>query len=344
MERMGVRKNGGRGPSIYDVAKGAGVSVATVSRYLNEKERVSPARQEKIRAAIDELGYRPSAVAQAFSRGSSRCITVVVSSLRLFGPTLTVAGIEERAAVHGYAVDILTLDSESRCGARSTAFVDRLWARSPEGILLIEYDERGKSVAAEIPGEIPCVGLCEDGVSRGHRQVSLATFTGGKAVTGYLLSLGHKTVYHVSVPFTEAGAGRERGWRAALEKSGAVVPDPIEASWSPQSGVLAGKRLASIDDCTAVFVGNDEVAMGVIAGLTAEGKRVPEDVSVIGMDGHPLGCACIPPLTTYRLGFEEAGAAAFDMLASGNNRADALLLEFEGELIVRDSASAPPRQ
>ena len=378
---MAVRKNGGRGPSIHDVARFAGVSVSTVSRYLNERDRVSTDRQERIANAISKLNYHPSAVAQAFSRGTMRSVAVLVSSLRLYGPMLTVAGVESQAARAGYSVSILTLEdvmasgSDAResgplgaAGSGSLAFpldasgsslATRISAQSPVGVILVEYDRAGQDARRLVPEQMPCVSLRGDRDETGRRQVSLASYQGGKAVTEHLLGLGHRTVYHVSVPAREAGAGRLDGWRAALAEHRAFAPEPLEATWDPMSGYEMGRRLAEVEDCTAVFVGNDEIAMGVIAGLSAAGKRVPEDVSVAGLDDHPLGRVCMPPLTTYRLRFEDAGAVAFDALVAGRDAgvgavagaaagiadpADGVsnVIELPGELVVRGS-TAPLR-
>ena len=368
---MAVRKNGGRGPSIHDVARFAGVSVSTVSRYLNERSRVSADRQELIADAISKLNYHPSAVAQAFSRGTMRSVAVLVSSLRLYGPTLTVAGIESRAARSGYSVSILTLEDVVGRGSGNTggrgeasaldgesSLAARIAAQSPVGVILVEYDRVGQEARRLIPGQIPCVCIRGDRDESDARQISLGTFQGGYAVTEHLLGLGHGTVYHVSVPAREAGAGRMDGWRAALAEHRAFAPEPFEATWDPHSGYEIGRRLAEVEDCTAVFAGNDEIAMGVIAGLSAAGRRVPQDVSVAGLDGHPMGCVCMPPLTTYRLRFEDAGAAAFDALVGEGTDGSALsgdatageagdarnavgvspnVVELPGELIARGS-------
>lgn len=359
---MAVRKNGGRGPSIHDVARFAGVSVSTVSRYLNDRDRVSADKQEVIADAISKLNYHPSAVAQAFSRGTMRSVAVLASTLRLYGPTLTIAGVEARAAQEGYSVSILTLEDTELHGSSTAlgfpSLETRISAQSPAGVIVIEYDHAGQEARRLVPAGIPCVGLRGDLDGTEQRQVSLASYQGGHAVTEHLLDLGHKTVYHVSVPARDAGEGRLEGWRAALAERKVFAPEPLAASWDPSSGFEIGRRLAEAGDCTAVFAGNDEIAMGVIAGLCASGKRVPEDVSVAGLDDHPLGRVCMPPLTSYKLRFEDAGAAAFEMLAGGM-AADAgdptcfgpeeempatlpAAVELSGELVVRES-TAPQR-
>lgn len=330
----GTRRNGGRGPTIRDVAALAGVSVTTVSRYLNDQPYISAEKAECIRAAMQRLGYRPSAVAQAFSRGTSRSVVVAASGLELYGPVRTLSGIERAATKAGYAVGILIAGNEQTLGR----LTGELETQRPAGVIAIAYDDPGISALARLPASIPHVAICGGGIDGASRQVSIATYEAGRTVTELLLSLGHSTVHHVAVPAREAGPGRTRGWLDALHAHGCKVADPIEVGWDPQDAYEAGRLLANDPDCTAVFAGNDETAMGIIAGLASIGRRVPEDVSVAGMDGHPLGAVCQPPLTTFRLGFERAGAAAFSMLVSDGA---ATSLEVAGSLEIRES-TAPP--
>lgn len=332
---MATRKNGGRGPTIRDVALVADVSVSTVSRYLNEPSKVAISKQERIAEAIAKLNYHPSAVAQAFSRGTTQSIAVLVSSLKLYGPQLTIEAIESHAMDCGYSVNILAIKEETL-----PMLASRLTAQNPAGAILIAYDKTGLEALRYLPDSLPLISLHGDVRDLPGRHISLNSYQGGRQVTEHLLSLGHETVYHVSVPAREAGPGRLQGWRDALASKRRPAPMPIEAGWSPKDGYRAGLELAKADDCTAIFAGNDEIAMGVVAGLAAGGKRVPEDVSVAGLDAHPLSAVCMPPLTTYRLKFEEAGEAAFDLLTSKReNSGDCL--EFTGELIVRESTAAP---
>ena len=124
---------------------------------------------------------------------------------------------------------------------------------------------------------------------------------GGSAATEHLLALGHRTVWHVAGPQHWFSAqDRLAGWRQALEAAGAVVPAPIEGDWSPASGYAAGQRLADEADLTAVFVANDDMAIGLMRALRDRGLDVPMQVSVVGYDDTPIASYVDPPLTTVR--------------------------------------------
>src|SRR5699024_11329046 len=131
------------------------------------------------------------------------------------------------------------------------------------------------------------VGALAGARQRDVVQAVLEEARAGEELTNYLLELGHGTVHHVRVPASRREDGRTTGWRRALRNAGAPVPPMREATWDPHTGRPIGRELAHCPDVTAVFCGNDEIAMGVIRGLEGEGARVPGDVSVGGFGGTP---------------------------------------------------------
>lgn len=156
---------------------------------------------------------------------------------------------------------------------------------------------------------------------------------------------------NVSVPPSRRREdGRTRGWRRALREAGAPAPPVVPATWDPSSGVAIGRELADRAGVTAVFCGNDEIAMGVIRGLAERGRRVPEDVSVAGFDDHPLARLWSPPLTTVRQDFARLGQEAFALLAlqidaaqSRAPRPPARMVRHAAPLVVRGSTGGPAR-
>lgn len=330
--------------SIRDVAKLANVSIATVSRYLNNPQKVSAKTSATISTVINRLGYTPSPIARAFSTGSTNTIAVLASNLKLLGPASTISGIESEAAA---AEDFLTISAlETPKPAKIKSTVELTVQQNPRGIILIDFDSYGREASLYLPSNIPSVSVVADIIENNLNQISLCAQHGGYLLTSYLLSLGHKNVYHVSVPSNEGGESRQAGWFKALTERGIIPPAPIEASWDPMSGFTIGAQLASVPDITAIFAGNDEIAMGVINGLRSRGKRVPEDVSVTGFDDNPLARIFNPPLTTYRMNFVQAGKASFHMLETIIGQADtetprgkSRFLELPGEMIVRESTS-----
>ena len=164
--------------------------------------------------------------------------------------------------------------------------------------------------------------------------------------TRHLLSLGHRTVYHVAGPLSCLDA-KERvdGWRQALREAGAPEPAVLAGDWSARSGYELGSRLAAGEPGpSAVFCGNDTMALGVIRAMSERGLRVPNDVSVIGFDDVPEAAYYIPPLTTVRPDFDAVAAASIDLLlaqiTSGHRLGDRRVLT--PTLITRESV-APPR-
>jgi DNA-binding LacI/PurR family transcriptional regulator len=217
--------------------------------------------------------------------------------------------------------------------------------QNPAGILLLNYDKTGDEAFSFLSPNIPVVMLAgdrNDSVS----QISMKEHQGGYRLTSYLLELGHKTVYHVSVPGGGGGYSRLAGWRSACEDAGAPAPTPIPSTWDPENGREIGRRLGKDLSVTAIFAGNDEIAMGVIRGLNDVGRRVPEDVSVAGFDDHPISKVWNPGLTTIRQNFNEAGATAFDLLkneiddvVAGREHSENWnrFVEISGELVIRES-------
>ena len=338
-----------RAPSIEDVAALAQVSVPTVSRYLNTPERVSEAKAAAIASAIAKLRYRPNPIARALVGDRTQTIAVVTTDTAQYGRTQTLTGIEQEARVLGYALLIVVPNDQTRRGIRQG--MERCLDRNPDGIVVINYDAGGKLAVDHIPEGTPAVVIAGDRCEE-FAQISLCEHEGGYAVTRHLLELGHRTVHHVANPGGGDHCTRDMGWRQALEEAGAAVPTPIETTWDAGDARAIGRRLADDGTVTAVFAGNDELAMGVIRGLTDAGRRVPEDVSVVGFDDHPLSRVWKPAITTVRQDFARAGRAAVTMLEAqiedvraGRGRADAWsrLVRQPGELVVRESSAPPSR-
>jgi DNA-binding LacI/PurR family transcriptional regulator len=214
---------------------------------------------------------------------------------------------------------------------------------------VIAYDRAGTMAMNAVPPEVPVVAMVEAPVGDGAEEEPWVWVDDRKAArqaTRFLLDLGHRTVRYVSLPSsTDSSSQRTAGWRAELEAAGAPVIEPLPAGWDPHSGYLAGQTLAADAEVTAVLCGNDDVALGVMRALLEAGRRVPDDVSVIGFDDIPLAGFFTPALTTVRLDFTGLGRMAFGLLRGlGDPRAAAAAPPRgpEPELIVRETAGPPP--
>jgi DNA-binding LacI/PurR family transcriptional regulator len=326
--------------TITDVAERAGVSVPTVSRVLTGAAKVSPAKREAVEAAILELNYRPSGAARVLASRRPMVISVIAGDTSRYGYAEAIRGVEEAARAGGYTVMITVVESTDADEVERA--IDAALSQPLAGVVVLKFDPPGVVALQRIPPELPVVAL--SGVRDASvPQALLDEARAAEEVTEFLLSLGHRTVHHVRVPPSRKEDGRTTGWRRALRRAGAAVPEPFDATWEARSGVAIGEALAADDDVTAVFCGNDEIAMGVIRGIRIAGKRVPEDISVIGFDDHPLAELWSPPLTTVRQDFAGMGRRGFDLLLAEIEGRDGKRLSSERPRLVVRESTAPPR-
>jgi DNA-binding LacI/PurR family transcriptional regulator len=176
------------------------------------------------------------------------------------------------------------------------------------------------------------------------RSVAVDNAEGAAVATRHLLDLGHRTVHHLCGPASWLdGEARVEGWRGALRTAGAPEPEALAGDWSAASGYQLGQRLAGDPSVTAVLCANDPMALGLLRALSEHGRRVPQDVSVIGFDDVPEAAYFPPPLTTMRQDFGELGRRALDTLvALIYDRGDAVAADpVAPELVIRSSTAAP---
>ena len=297
---------------MADVAKLAGVSHQTVSRVINDSAHVRPETRGRVLAAMRQLDYRPNSAARALVTGRSGTLGVVSFDTTLYGPGSTLFAIEQAAHAAGYfitIVSLLALDRKSVLGA-----VDRLRVQGVDGILVITPQEGAADALVNLPVGIPLVAV-EAGRPNSVPLVAVDQFAGAVNATQLLLDLGHETVWHVSGPreFLEAQQ-RVDGWRATLEAAGAHVPPVLVGDWSPASGYRVGLQLAGDLEVTAIFVANDQMALGVLRALHERGREIPREVSIVGFDDIPEAQYFTPPLTTVRQDFGEMGRSSLRLL------------------------------
>jgi DNA-binding LacI/PurR family transcriptional regulator len=290
---------------MVDVARLAGVSHQTVSRVLNGHPSVRPDTKDRVLRAVSELGYRPNALARGLAKRRSRVLGVVSFDTILFGPASTLLGIERAARNAGYGVSIVTLERVDRTGV--LAAVNGLADQAVDGIVIIAPQMSAAAALHSLPVGMPAVAV-EAGVDGPIPTVAVDQIAGAQLAVRHLLELGHRTVWHIAGP-TDWLEARDRieGWRLALEAAGRRVPPIISGDWSAQSGFSAGAALAGRPDVTAVFAGNDQMALGLLRALYERGCRVPEEISVVGFDDIPEAEYLLPPLTTIRQDFDEVG-------------------------------------
>jgi len=297
---------------MTDVAKLAQVSYQTVSRVLHDSPNVHVDTRERVLTAIRQLDYRPNIMAQALVTGHSKTLGVVSFDTTLYGPASTLLGIEQAAHTAGYAVSIASLQSLNR--ASILGAVQRLQGQGVEGIIVIAPQKSAVNALLHLSHRVPLVAV-EAGPDESVPVVSVDQFAGAAAATRHLLELGHRNVWHIAGPvnFLEAEL-RIAGWKATLKAAGIRPPAFSYGDWSARSGYEIGLQLAQIPEITAVFVGNDQMALGLLRSLHEAGRDIPKDISIVGFDDIPEAAYFTPPLTTVRQDFTEAGRRCLRLL------------------------------
>ncbi|WP_253386598.1 LacI family DNA-binding transcriptional regulator [Microbacterium foliorum] len=288
------------------VASRAGVSGQTVSRVVNDSPRVDPATRERVETAMAELGYRPHRAARALRTGRSQTIGLVVTTLATVGNSRMLQATAEAAAERGYALTLVT------AGDSVADAFERLSEQEVDGAIVLN-EASALVPAADRPAGLRLVVV--DAPATADLAVVHSDHVGGAAAaTAHLLEIGHPTVHHLAGPADSFAAGeRERGWRDTLVAAG-VEPTPIvRGDWTAEAGFLAGEALLA---ASAVFCANDQMALGLLRALADAGRRVPEDVSVIGFDDVPDAANYRPPLTTIRQDFTALAHRAVGLLVA----------------------------
>ncbi len=323
---------------MADVAARAGVSGQTVSRVVNGSPRVDPETRTRIESAMAELGYRPHRAARALRTGRTQTIGLVVSTLASVGNFRMLQAVADAAAARGYALTVVTLGVD---GDVSDAF-ERLSDQGVDGaIVLNEATERVREADLHAAG----LTLVVVDSPRDDRFGVIETdhAGGARVAVGHLLQLGHATVHHLAGPAGSfAAAERERGWREALEASGARVPAVVRGDWTSASGFAAASALVD-GDVTAVFAANDQMALGLLRAFAEAGRAVPGDVSVVGFDDVADAADYRPPLTTVHQDFDALGARAVAALVDGIEAGAPAAFETVPTRLVVRASTAPAR-
>ena len=333
-------------PVMADVARLAGVSHQTVSRVLNDHPNVSAATKASVLAAIRDLGYRPNIAARTLVTGKTNVLGVISFDTTLYGPASMLYGIE-RAARPGYFVAIASLPSFDR--ASLTSAVERFLGQAVAGIIVIAPQTGVAEALAGLSAGVPLVAVGCGGAVR-LPSVKIDNVAGAMLATRHLLGLGHQTVHHIGGPGDWHDArDRIAGWRQELRAAGAPVPEMPRGDWSARSGYEAGRQLVARPEVTAVFCANDPMALGFLRAAAEAGRRVPQDISVVGFDDVPEAAYFSPPLTTVRQDFSQVGERCVSMLIDAIDRSDDPVRQpepvvdaapmVEPKLIVRDSVA-----
>lgn len=327
-----------RAPNIRDVAKVAGVSYQTVSRVLNDSPSIRPETLQRVRAAIDELGYRPNQAARALVTSRSRTIGVLSAQTVHYGPATSVHAIETAAREAGYRLSITNINSSEYSSIK--AGLDHLMSQSVEALIVIAPQVRVFEAINDLQVSIPFVTLEATGFNTSH-SLWVDQVMGARLATRHLVELGHTEIMHISGPqdWIEAEA-RMQGFLRELGAADLRTRAPILGDWTASFGYYAGLELLRYRDFSAVFVGNDQMALGFMHACRESGLSVPGDISIVGFDDIPESAHFAPPLTTVRQNFAEIGRRAIALLL-GELRGETEMSHdpVQPELIIRESTA-----
>jgi len=291
-------------PTIKEVASVAGVSTQTVSRVINDRPDVSPETRLRVQDVIKELNYRPSALARSLISHRSHTLGVVTAGLDYIGPSRTLSGIASAAEDASYSVLLKELPSFETKDI--SPIFQAFLSRHVDGIIwaVPEVGENRKWInnpPTDI--EIPLVFLTME-QQKELSIVSIDNYQGGRIAVSHLLEQGYRQVGHISGPLDWWEARqRKTGWHDALTAAGLEVRDTywVEGNWASESGSLGfDKLLQQYPEVDAIFVANDQMALGVIQIARQKGLSIPEDIGLVGFDNIPESAYFCPPLTTIQ--------------------------------------------
>lgn len=333
---------------IRTVADRAGVSIATVSRTINAVPTVGPDLAQRVWKAIEELNYYPNTQARSLVSGHSRIFGLIVEDItNPFFPEL-IQGFEELAVESGY--EILVSSTGNILGNLTTC-VRRMLERKVEGVAVMTFGQEEPVLDDLVSRNIPLV-LAEFRVDNPRISTILLDYqTGIQQAVDYLKSIGHRKIGFIAGPHTLHSANtRREAFLESLRQAGlpADVTIILEGDHTLEGGVRAFERLASSDAMpTALICSNDTTAIGVLRAAYHAGIRVPDDLSIIGLDDIHFAEFTLPPLTTIRLSRTELAKAAFTALRQMAEQEEGKKIEREflvsTSLIIRGS-TAPPRE
>lgn len=329
--------------TIEDVARMAGVSIATVSRAIHHPGKVAETTRKKVNAAIAKTGFTANAMAQSLRSKSSKMILAMVPDISNTFFANILLGLEAVATRRGYGLLIGNTENDPQTEATYLTYTR---SNKADGIVLMtgHLPFGAAEVRQHLP---PIVAACEEICEESVPFVGVDNQHGARTAVHHLVELGHKRVAYISGPANNIlSSERRAGYELALRQSGLKV-DPeltLDGDFSIEGGRLAVERLFIRDALpTAFFCANDDMAIGVLLALSQRGYNVPGDFSVIGFDDIPFSSCTTPPLTTIRQPRRLIGEAAMtkmlDMVEGKPVRTGAVILPVE--LIIRGSTGAP---
>jgi DNA-binding LacI/PurR family transcriptional regulator len=330
-----------KSPTIYDVARLAGVSHQTVSRHLRGLDGIRPVTRERVIRALETLDYRPNLTARNLATSRSHRVGALTHEIGQVGPSKILQGASAGAREAGYLLDIVSLDVEDPVAVQQA--LDLITRQDIAGLLVFTSTDAMTGVLRATSIRVPTVIDIEHDESL-LDQDSVAADRGLAKVVDHLVSLGHRRFFHIAGPEGWVSArNRELSYHRALRAHSLTSLGTAHGDWSAGSGFECAGGIPGELGVTALVVSNDQMALGALLALEQRGIRVPDDMSVTGFDNTPESAFYHPPLTTVDSDFDHTGRAAFQRLLSLiEGESAAARTAPPGRLIVRGSSGPAP--
>ncbi len=298
---------------MVDVALAAGVSLQTVSRAFNPGSVIRPGTRERVMSVAAELGYRRNLAARALATNRSGLIGVIGSAIDQYGPASSIVGMARAARRAGYTLVLGTLE---RTGpAAVEVAIDQLVEQRVEAIVVLNESRLAAHASRRDGDPVPIVCLAD--IPRASHRVAVDQALGARLAAEHLIERGHRRIAVLGGPPTWLEARqRRRGWLEVLRGHGLAPVVELTGNWTAASGHRLAAEVLADDRATAMLAGNDEMALGVILAAHATGRRIPDDLAVVGFDNRPDAAYYSPPLTTVDQHFTTLGDRAIALAGS----------------------------
>lgn len=327
--------------TLTDVAQLAGVSVATASKALNGRNEVAPATRSRVQAAAAKLSFQPNALAKGLISGRTRTIGLLTDELggRFSIPILL--GVEN--ALGNEQMSVLLCDARGD-PIRRQHYIRTLLARQVDGFIVVgDSNDLRPSLTRDIP--VPVVYVYCESSDQDDLSLLADDKGGARLAAEHLVSLNRRHIGHITGPASyRAARDRVTALREVLAEAGLplVGGEPLHGEWSQSWGRQAGRMLVTPNpELDAIFCGSDQVAAGVAQALADLGRRIPDDIALVGYDNWEIFAAdCRPPLTTVDVDLQRLGTAAVEHLFNAlDGRRHSGVIRQPCRLVVRESTS-----
>jgi LacI family transcriptional regulator len=307
--------------TIYDVAREANVSMATVSRVVNGNPNVKPSTRKKVLEAIEKLGYRPNAVARGLASKKTTTVGVIIPDISSIFFAELARGIEDIATMYNYNIILSNSDQNKE---KELHLLNTMLGKQVDGIVFMGGNITKEHVEEFQKSPVPIVLAASIENDNIIPSVNIDYEQAAYDAVSFLIEKGHKKIAYVTGPLEDPINGKKlSGYRRALEEAGIPYNEELVAlgDYTYDSGIEAYEKIAELPEKpTAIFVGTDEMAVGVIHGAQDQDVNIPEELEIVGFDNTRIATMVRPQLTTVVQPMYDIGAVAMRLLTKYMNK------------------------